>query len=174
MSSHNSRRAERRAIQLRGKLVFGSQAMESIEVTDLSEAGAGVVTPIAYPLDAQGTLILLMPESARENWLQIECRVVSCRELGEQSFQVGIQFLRFLQPTPVALRLLRDWAPEDEPEQERRLASQRDYVIATRRALSDALASSDPRARNAANRALQYLTLLDDALPRRRRDDPRR
>lgn len=169
------RLAPRRVVRTGARLMSGGAAAEAVTVENLSEGGAGLITRQAYPAESNAHLTLLLPSPQGQKLLQAECRIVQSLPQDAGGFLTGVQFTRFLQPTERALAALRDWkAPSSDPLPsgvERRATSYQDLAQQAMRAMLDILSSTDPRARQAANRALQCLAQLDQALPRRRQTD---
>lgn len=174
MTSIDTRLSPRHTTVTEAKMVVNDIHIGSVEVIDLSEGGAGLLVKHTFEVGAKGHIALILLNHEGSHLVQAEFRVANCQPLKENQFHLGLQFTRFLQSSEHSRQLLKDWdhAPvENIPGTERRKQSYIDLTHATMRSLAEILSSTDPRARSAASRAMQSLKLMEEAIPKRRRQD---
>ena len=159
MTESNSRTNPRHAVLTAAQLALKDMRLGSVEVVDLSEGGAGVILGQAAPLETKGHITLRLLHDDHQHLIQAECRVTNCCAINDKQFHVGLQFTRFMQPSSQHQRLLTEWqapTPNNHTGPERRRQSYLDLTHATMRSLAEILSSTDPRARSAASRAINY------------------
>lgn len=168
------RLSPRRPALTKALLVINSVYLRSVQLSDLSEGGAGVIVDQAFLPSTNGHITLRLTHHQKSYLIQARLKVVTCRAINEGQFQLGLQFTRFMQSTASARRLLGEWENpnlESSPGTERRKSSQIELVIEMKRRLVEIMSSPDRRARSSASGVMQTLYQMEAAIPKRRSED---
>lgn len=174
MLSNDVRLSPRRPALTKALLVINSIYLRSVQLSDLSEGGAGAIVDQVFSPGTHGNITLRLTHHQKSYLVQARLKVVTCRPINEGQFQLGLQFTRFMQSTASARRLLAEWENpnlESSPGTERRKSSQIELVVEMKRRLVEIMSSPDRRARSAASGVMQTLYQMETAIPKRRSED---
>lgn len=174
MLSSDFRLSPRRPAITNALLVINSVYLRSVQLSDLSEGGAGAIVGQEFLPNTNGHITLRLTHNQKSHLIQARLKVVTCRSVNEGQFQLGLQFTRFMQSTVSARRILGEWENPnmDSPlGTERRKSSQAQLVGEMKRRLAEILSSPDRRARSVASGLMQTLYQMETAIPKRRSED---